>query len=359
MNRLDRYIAGEILKLFGLFYLGIAFLFLVVDYLTNLDEFFASGVSGGRFLYYVLLKLPFFSGQLIPICLLLAVILAIGFLNRNREMVALRAGGLSPVRILRPVFAVALLVCMLDFGVAETVAPVAMKESNAIKFGEIRKSSVSSGRRENIWIRRDRRFIHIGQFDARDGVLKRIEIRELHPDRFAIQRTVRADTAKFVPGGWQLSGVTLESWTAGGFISTKREGLPFPVDIVKTDFETVENAAQEMGIFELHAYAEKIREEGYDATIYQVDLQGKIAFPFAILIFAMLGIWIGQRPGMRTSLAGGVALGLGAAFFYWIAYSFGLSLGYGALLPAIVAAWLPNFAFTLVALFGLLGTEQV
>jgi lipopolysaccharide export system permease protein len=48
---------------------------------------------------------------------------------------------------------------------------------------------------------------------------------------------------------------------------------------------------------------------------------------------------------------------MGIVFIFWVVYSFCLSLGYGGMIPAPVAAWTANLIFTCVSVFGLLNIE--
>jgi lipopolysaccharide export system permease protein len=96
---------------------------------------------------------------------------------------------------------------------------------------------------------------------------------------------------------------------------------------------------------ELSEIIRKLKDEGFDATRFEVDLQAKVAFPFVCMIMCLLGTGIGVSAGIREGLPTAVAYGIGIAFLYWMFYSFCLSLGYGALLPPMISAWAGNLVF--------------
>ena len=52
-----------------------------------------------------------------------------------------------------------------------------------------------------------------------------------------------------------------------------------------------------------------------------------------------------------------VVYGLSASFLYWIFYSFCVSLGYGEMLPPVLAAWTTNFIFLCFGVWTLLNAE--
>ena len=66
---------------------------------------------------------------------------------------------------------------------------------------------------------------------------------------------------------------------------------------------------------------------------------------------------IAFRGKMKEGLPVSIAYGIGIAFLYWIFYSFCVSLGYGEMLPPIIAAWTANFIFLAFAVFILLNAE--
>jgi len=61
--------------------------------------------------------------KMLPVALLLATFLALGQLNKFGELTAMRAGGLSLIRILAPVLAVGLLAVGVSLLVGEFVVP--------------------------------------------------------------------------------------------------------------------------------------------------------------------------------------------------------------------------------------------
>jgi len=106
---------------------------------------------------------------------------------------------------------------------------------------------------------------------------------------------------------------------------------------------------EDLSISELRHLAQKLRAEGYDPTRFQVDLQARIAAPFACAIMAFLGIPFAIRKGRGTSLAMGIAISIVIGAVYFIVQAALLAFGYSGIFPPFVAAWAANLLF---ALFG-------
>jgi lipopolysaccharide export system permease protein len=112
-----------------------------------------------------------------------------------------------------------------------------------------------------------------------------------------------------------------------------------------------------MSFKELLAYIRKVEAEGYDATVYRVDLYAKPAYAFVCLIMCIIGMGLAVRQQRQQSIFFSLSFGIIAAFFYWIFYSFCLSLGYGEMLPPIIAAWTANLVFLCIGFLVLVNAE--
>jgi lipopolysaccharide export system permease protein len=129
------------------------------------------------------------------------------------------------------------------------------------------------------------------------------------------------------------------------------------IDILPENLQRVIKKSEEMNFKEILAYIKSVERQGYDATSYRVDLHAKLAFPLVCLIMSLVGTGIAFRGKMKEGLPVSIAYGIGTAFLYWIFYSFCVSLGYGEMLPPIIAAWTANFIFLAFAVFVLLNAE--
>ncbi len=177
-------------------------------------------------------------------------------------------------------------------------------------------------------------------------------------ENFRIANRIDAEKGVFKEGSWVLRGImeqTLDKKSGKykiDFHDKKIENLAFTPE----NLQMVVKKSEEMNLTELHEYIRKIENEGYGAVEYRVDFHGKIAFPFICVIMCMIGTGI-AAPNKKDGLAVGVALGIGVAFVYWSLFSFCMSLGYGEMLPAPVAAWTTNFIFLCFGVFLLLNAE--
>jgi lipopolysaccharide export system permease protein len=119
----------------------------------------------------------------------------------------------------------------------------------------------------------------------------------------------------------------------------------FQLDLQPSDLQRVAIESEEMSFARLLKYIRKVESQGYDATTYRVDLYAKTAFPFICLILSLFGSGLALRGSTKDGMVISFAYGIVTAFIYWSFYSFCLSLGYGNILPPVIAAWIANLLF--------------
>ena len=149
---------------------------------------------------------------------------------------------------------------------------------------------------------------------------------------------------------WLFHNVLITQFREGGFpllSKVPQEVIDLPEK--PSDFKMIQKDIESMGYFELDRYIRKLQSEGYDATWYIVDLQGKIAFVFVSLILALIGVVFPMRSERSGGMAQGIGIGVIIGFSYWIVFAFTLSLGRSGTLPPVVAAWATNVILGVVA----------
>lgn len=137
---LDRYLYGQFTKNLLLVGGSLVALYLLVDFFEKVDNFVEAGQSATLALHYLLLKIPLIIVQLLPVCLLLAAVITLGVLNHQRELLALKAGGLSLRRIINPIIGATLICTGLNLAANEWLLPETLGAANRIWYEEVKKT---------------------------------------------------------------------------------------------------------------------------------------------------------------------------------------------------------------------------
>ncbi len=332
-------------------------IYLAVDFFENVDKFINAGLPVSRILLFFQLKLPLIIAQITPVGILLAVLVTFGLMNKNNEIIALKSGGMSVYHFLRPIFFLGLLITVGLFFLSEIVVPLTISKSNEIWRREVKKYTITSTRK-NIWFKGRHSISHISYFNPQDQTISGITL-NYFDQQFRLTRRIDAVKGRFKQGQWVFYDVMEQVLNKKNgtydvkFQSEKVEDI----DFLPEDLKRVAKKSEEMSFQELYQYVQDIEAEGYDATPYRVDFQGKFALPVACLILCIIGTGIALRKNTNQGLSSTIIYGIVVVFLYWISQSFCMSLGYGGLLSPVVAAWTANFIFACFAGFSLLNAE--
>jgi len=129
---LSRYVRRHFLGYLGGGLAACAGLLLLVDLFDRIDTFIGRQVLWIDAIYYLALKLPWMVYQMMPAACLLASVVTFSTLNKHHETIAIRAHGISPLRLTRPLFVVGGIVCLLLLMAQEYLLPYTNQAYNLI-----------------------------------------------------------------------------------------------------------------------------------------------------------------------------------------------------------------------------------
>jgi len=358
MSIIAKYLVREILKYIGFVLVAVTVLYMVVDFFDRIDNFVDADLATSRIIQYLLLQIPLIIIRISPVGVLLAILITLGLMNRNNEILALKSCGLNPGSFLRPILVIGIVAGIGLFVISEVIVPVTSSKANLIWQVEVKKGAAVATREKNIWISGQRSIAFISYFNPRTKNISGVSL-NFFDGHFNLVRRLDAKSGQFEFGGWQLFDIMEQIHDPKTFSQrVEFHDIGFePLDFRPEDLQRAAKKSEEMNVVELFDYVNAVESEGYDATPYRVDLQAKFALPVACIILSMIAPAIALKRGRRLNLAVGIALGIGIVFVYWVFYSFCLSLGYGGIVPPPVAAWAANLVFACLGLFGVLSIE--
>jgi lipopolysaccharide export system permease protein len=326
---------------------------MVVDFFEKIDDFLEAGIPASRTLAFFVLSGPFVIAQVTPVAVLLAVLIVLGLMARNNELVVLQSSGVSTRYLLLPLFGLGLACSLALFFLGEVGLPVTMARANQIWNVEVRKQ-IASFRQQNIWIKGHRAIYHVAYFNPVDETISGVSF-NFFDEQFNVAKRIDAHKGIYRDGEWILRDCLEQIRLKDGTHQvTYPSELTLKIDLAPENLKTVVKKSEEMSFSELSTYIQRVEDEGYDATPYKVDWQAKVAFPLVCLVMAIVGTAIGLRKKRGEGIAASIAYGTGVAFCYWVVHSFCISLGRAGTLSPILAAWLTNILFISIALATLL-----
>lgn len=350
MTIIHAYVTRLFFKYFGMVLGMIIAIYLSIDFFGKIDNFMRISLPAPRIIIYYLYEIPMIISQITPAALLLGVLVVFGLMSKNNEIIALKSGGISEYYLVTPVLVIGLCMSIALFFFTETVAPITNAKASRLLEKKSEKKQLVTSTAKNIWIRGDKSITHISFYNPVDKTIFGISI-IYFDEKFAISKRVDAKRGIFQDGRWVLFGTMTQKfdYPSGNTEELFADSMGVDLDLLPEDLKRVEQESEEMSFAGLFKYIQKIEKEGYDATKYKVDLYAKTAFPFVCLIMSLIGSGIALRGKTREGMSVSFAYGIITAFSYWGLYSFCLSLGYGDMIPPLIAAWITNVIFFFAA----------
>jgi lipopolysaccharide export system permease protein len=352
MSLLHRYIGKEFLRFWGLTFGALVLVSQIIEIFTRLRRYADRTMPFDVFAAYLVLHLPQTLLILIPITTLLAAIVALGMMSKQRELLAMRTLGLSPLYIAAPILFFGLVVSGVLTAANWSLIPVATRQSEWIKNVKLLGKQESALFGQNrLWLQLDRtRLMNIQLVHPIVDTLYGVTIYRLDAS-FNLVELIEAGSIEFKDGQWVIVEGTQWSFQADRSVETTTLRKS-PIDLGKApaDFRTVVIDPDEIDNFQLGRYITQLRHSGLDSARYEINYYAKLAIPIVSLLMVMIGVPLGLQGGRWPQLAQGISLAILISIAYALIQAYTMALGNRAILSPVVAAW---FADGLLLLVGL------
>lgn len=343
MNRIDRYTSW----LFWGYFLGGLLVFLTlftaVDAMSTVASY--KGVATGTIFSYYLYSFPEIISKLLPVACLLGTILTLTNLNKNNELVALFASGMSLLRVAAPVLFWVALVSAGGFYMTDRLVPRANQQKNYILYYDLKKEPhrFSTVRTNKIWYRTKDSIFNIKTLSASGDKAQGLTM-FFFSEAWDLVQMITAHDVEIKGSSWLLheGTVTVFNKDSSFPLSTQFKNKSVVMAEDSKDLQSAGQTADMMSQSELQHFIDKNKDAGLDTVAYEVGYHSKYSFIFAGLVMCLLGIpfSVGRARSGGTMLNLGICLGL--VFAYYVLYSSGITLGQHGSVPPMVAAWAPN-----------------
>ena len=400
MSILTRYILKEMIGPTALgftFYTSIILMQRLFDMAGLIIRRSLSGAAVGKLLLY---SLPNIVVLTVPMALLFGILIAIGRLSSDSEIVAMRALGISTRKIYRPVFVFSLLMFLLNLYLINFVMPkgnrqfVALRtELTAASAERVVKPRVFYDEYENL-------MIYVNDVDPSTGQWKGVFVADNRSDESEQESLTPAQMAENLAAAQEasdddaVSGLTQQG--AGqrtivanrGNITLQRPENELWMNLsgaethlwdpAKPDrYDRTESSTQrillptrgaadgvtnnlarsfrEMDLRELLDQERSLsrsrsQSDRFTRNVALIEIHKKFAIPFACITFGILGLPLGitNRRGGKSS---GFSLSIAIIVFYYVMINNGEQLAGAGKIPPFLGMWGANIILLAVGIY--------
>jgi LPS export ABC transporter permease LptF/LPS export ABC transporter permease LptG len=354
---LDLYVSRPFLAALAAIYTTVVFLYVIVDYSDHAEDIARRAIPPDVVWgYYRALLVPILV-QILPFCILLAALIALGSLSRDNEDTAFRACGVPLPRLGVSILALALAASAGSYVCGEYLLPAANRRSNQLLDrikGRSPSSRGDSPAAGAIWILggEGHRIWSFDSYEAATGRIWRPSVFELD-DSFELVRRIGAASATWNGRAWVFEDGWLRTFqgeTERSFVQFARSPL------VEGDpprlFSQERQRPDEMRYRALSRYVRRLKETGYPAAPLETALASKPATASQPFVLALVAIPFAFTIGKRGALTG-IGVGLASGMLFLVLAAFFRKMGEVGSLPPLLAAWSPDLIFLLLGSYRL------
>jgi lipopolysaccharide export system permease protein len=366
LNTFDRHLLREWLQILAIVVAATCGLMLVQVCYDDLRTLREAGARGTELWTYFFVTMPSFLSIVLPIALLVSLLFVLTKLHRANELTAMRAAGVSLMRITAPVWLVGALCCGLAWWLGSTVVPWSVQKSEAMldavqfrkqaralpgdRVGAVYAVAFENPTDGRIWM--------LNRFSRSTGHAYGISVSELDSQRREKERLVAAEAYPDPShGGW----VFLRGRELHFNVDTGEELPDSPFAERRENFSEdpqlmllTERRPIDLSFFELRRvvqyYAAQNNPQGIS---FAVRYYGLIADTLGPLVAIAIAIPFAVT-GVRVNAAVGVSKSLGLFCLYYLFIQIAGSLAIKQLVDPVTAAWLPNIGIAALAAWLLL-----
>lgn len=317
MRLLERYIRRQIIT--GTV-TAMAVILTLLAFLSLVEELDDVGRGQYRIIdafYYVGMVLPQYAYQIFPVTALLGSLIGLGQLANHSELTAMRSAGVSMAHLVRMVLRTGLYMLIVALLVGEVIAPVAEQGAKQMRAAAI-SEQITLKTRYGFWARDGEAFVNIRNI-LPGGHLEDISIYELDKDKKLVSVT-HASSAQYKEGGWLLKDIQKTDFIgeSEGTHSEHMQRANWTSLLDPELLSVVLSKPQALPAWGLYNYIQFMKDNGQDASAYEVAFWAKIVTPVITLIMLFLSvpfvfgslraIGIGQRVFAGTIIGMGFLL---------------------------------------------------
>jgi LPS export ABC transporter permease LptF/LPS export ABC transporter permease LptG len=363
--RLDRYLLLEIVGPLGLGFLVYTFILLLRFLFESAEMIIRRGLPVSIVGELLLYTLPNIVVLTIPMSLLFGILIAVGRLSSDSELIAMRSCGISLLTLYRPIlllsaaftlFNTALMVYALPWGnhslqqlrldiltqtMAQQIQPRVFFEEWAGKTVYVFEVSPGGERWQGVFIAEPIPSSQSNQVTVADWGEVRVD-QQGERVVLVLHEAVRHKVDFSAPERYEISRhEKLELILDDQFASTQRAKI------------SVSKGIRERTLAELRAMQVDPEASPEQRSLAGVEVHKKFSIPMACLVFGLFALPLGFN-NRRGGKASGFALSIGVILLYYVLLNNGEEAARVGQLSPWVAMWLPNILLAAAGFFLLL-----
>lgn len=351
MNVLTGYIVKEVLKGSLIALILLLTLFNLFTFSDELKELGRGGYGLPEIFKYLALTSPRVMYELVPSAALLGSLFVLGAMGNNRELIAMRASGVSIFGIIRSVMWAGAILAVFAVGVGEFVAPSAERAARLLKMTAQQKEFIVQSR-YGLWLREGSKFINVREIKD-NGDLVDVNVYELDENSHLVHAMTASKAVFQQDKQWLLENIEQSTISTERVTVSKVANKLWKSSIDPNLVDVVVVKPDNLSLVDLALYIDFLKDNKQKSETFELAFWGRVVNPFVIFVMLLVAtpFVIGVRRGVSTGSRMMIGIVIGMSFNIIDKITGHLSLIY-SLNPALMAI-LPSAVVFSMALYAI------
>ena len=349
-RKLDLYIVGKFISTFFVALLLIIGIVIIFDISEKIDDFVSkeAPLKAIIFDYYVNF-VPYFMNMFSPLFVFITVIFFTSKMAADSEIIAILSCGISFHRMMVPYIFSATLIAILSLCLNLFIIPEANKTRLDFENQYIKARYKSVGRNVHYQISPGE-YVFAESFSSWNNTAYKFTLEKIEDDQLVSKISAESAVYDTTKQSWRLKKYFIREYNED-LTDRIRSGrqLDTVIDLSPKDFYLTENTVETLTYSELNQLIDLQKMRG-DANVKYALIQKntRFALPFSAFILTIMGVSLSSKK-RRGGIGWNIGIGIALAFTYILFLKFSEMFVHTGALPPVVALWLPNVVFAVIA----------
>ena len=351
-KKLDLYIIKKFMFTFFIAILLIIGIVIIFDISEKVDDFVSRQAPIESIIFdYYLNFIPYFMNMFSPLFVFITVIFFTSRMAANSEIIGILSCGISFHRMMVPYVFSAALIAILSLCLNLFIIPEANKTRLDFEDKYVKARFASVGRNVH-YQTSPGEFVFAESFSSWNKTAYRFTIEKIENGQLVSKISAESATYDTLNGTWRLKKYFIRDYKAD-LTDRIRSGKQLDTTLALSvkDFYMTENTVETLTYDELNQLIDVQKMRG-DANVKfaLIEKNTRFALPFSAFILTIMGVALSSKK-RRGGIGWNIGIGIALAFTYILFLRFSQMFVHTGTLPPVVALWLPNMVFAIIAAF--------
>lgn len=311
-------------------------IYLLTDLFDRLDNMLDAGTSFKMGVMYYVVKTPLIISQILPAVFLLAALIQLCIMSRERELVALQAGGVSFGSIARFFILYGMLWGCIQLGFSQVLGVAGENEASRIWQEHVRGRTETTRVLHNIWFSDGDYVVHLDSVTPAQAKGEGFSAYLLSNDTMHINEVIRAKSFASEGSTWMLHDVSLFTPKDFGHQKLASFALPLTQDIANFAVIDPRVEPQRLPLWQLGKALERLKASGSNVEALRTAWHMKLSYAASLVVMGLIAVALIT---WRDNVYLNITVALGCTFLFYAMFTVGGTMGEKGLVSPLVAAW--------------------